>query len=146
MPACFYCLKGDIDMYSQIVIVGNIGSDAEVRTTPSGQSVANFSVACNRKWTDNAGVKQEQVTWFRVAVWGKFAEATAPYLTKGKLVLVEGSKIAARAYTNNAGEAAASLELTADTIRFLGGNGGNGSVAASVEVETSELTMDEIPF
>ena len=133
-------------MYQKHVIVGNLGSDAEMRYTGSGQAVANFSVAVNRKWTGQDGEQKEETTWYRVAIWGKFAEALTPFLTKGKAVLVEGTKLAARAYTDKAGEARASLELTAETVRLLGG--GNGHQAQDDEQDDKPVApdMDEIAF
>ena len=77
-------------MYQQITLVGNLGNDCEMRYTPSGQAVTNMSVATNRQYTSNSGEKVKEVTWFRVAVWGKQAEACNTYLKKGSKVLVEG--------------------------------------------------------
>ena len=128
--------------YQNTVIVGNIGGDAELRYTQSGQTVANVSVAVNRRWTGNDGQSHEETTWFRVALWGKFAESLAPYLTKGKLVLVEG-RVQAKAFIGKDGEAKASLELTAANVRLLGGNGGRNE---DVPAGDAGLTEDEIPF
>ncbi|MCA9947964.1 MAG: single-stranded DNA-binding protein, partial [Anaerolineales bacterium] len=78
-------------MYQKLIITGNLGSDPEMRYMPDGRAVSNFSVACNRRWTDRAtGQPQEEVTWFRVSVWGRQAEAAHEYLSKGRQVLIEG--------------------------------------------------------
>ena len=130
--------------YQKSVFVGNIGGDAELRYTQSGQAVANFSLAVNRKWTGKDGQKQEETTWVRVAVWGKLAEAIHTYLTKGKMVLVESDRIVAKAYVGSDGEAKANLEVTANEIRLLGGAGGNGHTAAPAPIADDE--MDEIAF
>ena len=127
--------------YQKSVFVGNIGGDAELRYTQSGQAVANFSLAVNRKWTGKDGQKQEETTWVRVAVWGKLAEAIHTYLTKGKMVLVESDRIVAKAYVGSDGEAKANLEVTANEIRLLGGNGRSDAPAPVTDDE-----MDEIPF
>ena len=87
-------------------------------TLPSGQSVCNFSVAVNRRWTNRDGQPQEETTWFRVAVWGRQAETANQYLAKGRRVLAEG-RISARAFIGNDGQPRASLELDARNLQFL---------------------------
>ncbi|MCB0240835.1 MAG: single-stranded DNA-binding protein, partial [Anaerolineae bacterium] len=67
-------------MYSKTVIVGHLGRDPEMRFTSGGQSVTSFSVATNRRWTDQSGQTQEKVTWFRVTAWGKLGELCNQYL------------------------------------------------------------------
>ena len=109
-------------MYQHLVIVGNLGRDPEMRYTPSGVPVTTFSVAVNRKWKNQEGELQEKTTWFRVKAWRKLAELCNQYLTKGQLVLVEG-EIEASAWTSQDGEARATLEVTAQNVRFLGGRG-----------------------
>lgn len=109
-------------MYQTCIIVGNLGADAEMRYTPSGTAVSNFRVAVNERWTDREGQPQERTTWFRVALWGRQAEAINQYLVKGRQVLVEGS-IDASAYTAQDGTARASLELRARNVRLLGTRG-----------------------
>ncbi len=84
-------LQGEPNMYQKITIVGNVGREPEMRFLPNGTAVTNLSVATNRKWTDKAtGQLQEEVTWFRVSVFGKQAETVNQYVTKGRQVLVEG--------------------------------------------------------
>jgi len=109
-------------MYQRTLLCGHLGQDPVMRYTPAGTAVTNFTVAVNRKWTDQSGVAQERTTWFRVAAWDKLAELCNQYLVKGRLVLVEG-EVEANAYTDQEGEAKASLELTARTVRFLGSPG-----------------------
>jgi single-strand DNA-binding protein len=111
-------------MFSQTIVVGYVGRDPEQRFTPSGQSVTNFSIATTRSWTDQAGEKQEKTTWFKVTTWGKLADLCAQYLSKGRMVLVEG-EIDASSWVDKEGNARATLELTAKNVRFLGGNGGS---------------------
>ena len=116
-------------MYEHTVIVGNVGREPEMRYTASGTAVTNFSVAVNRRFKDKNGQMQERTKWFRVTAWDKLAETCNQYLTKGRQVLVTG-EVVASAYTNQAGEPAASLELTARDVKFLGGKGSNGDQAA----------------
>jgi single-strand DNA-binding protein len=108
--------------YQHVVVIGNIGSDPEMRFTPNGVPVTGFSLAYNESWKNAAGEKQEKTTWFRVSCWNKLAESAAQWLTKGQLVLVEG-KVEARAYEGKDGQPHASLELTASNWRFMGGKG-----------------------
>jgi len=132
-------------MYQKTVVVGHLGRDPEMRYTPSGVPVTSFSVATTRKWTNANGEQQEKTTWFRVTCWRKLAELTAQYLQKGRLVLVEGD-VEASAWTDREGAARASLELTATTVKFLGGR---GEVSEGIPGEPGgELpaTEDEIPF
>ena len=76
--------------YQKVLIIGNAGRDPEVRYTPSGTAVANFSVAVNEKWNNRDGELQERVTWFQVVAWNRLAEICGEYVTKGRQVFVEG--------------------------------------------------------
>ncbi len=131
-------------MYQQVVIVGNLGSDPEMRFTPSGIPVTSFSVAVNRRWTDSNGEQREKTTWFRVTAWRRLAELCNQYLSKGRLVLVEG-EIDASAWLDNQGNPRATLELTARKVKFLGGRGEKGT-APPVPGEGDEFINDEMPF
>ena len=131
-------------MYQQVVIVGNLGSDPELRFTPSGVPVATFPVAVNRRWTDGNGEQKEKTTWFRVTAWRRLAELCNQYLSKGRLVLVEG-EIDASAWLDNQGNPRATLELTARKVRFLGGRGDRGA-APPPAGEGSEFIDEEMPF
>lgn len=132
-------------MYQKVIIAGNLGGDPELRYTPQGTPVANFSVATNESWTDQSGQQQERTTWFRVTAWRRLAETCSQYLTKGRQVLVEGRMNpdpqtgAPRIWTGNDGVARASYEITALTVKFLGGRG----MAAEGGVPMEE---EEIPF
>ena len=109
--------------WHQTIIVGNLGGDPELRYLQSGRAVCNLSVAVNESWRDrNSGEQRERTTWYRVAAWGPLAETCNTYLSKGSQVMVIGN-VSARGYLNNNGEAAASLDLTARDVRFLGGRG-----------------------
>lgn len=112
-------------MYQKLVIVGNLGTDPEMRYTPSGQAVTNFSVATNRRYTSSDGNQVDETTWFRISVWGKQAESTNQYLKKGNKVLVEGrlnpdrETGSPRIWTRQDGTSAASFEMTAEAVKFL---------------------------
>lgn len=122
-------------MYQHVVIVGNVGRDPEMRYTPNGDPVTNFSVAVNRRWTGRDGQPQEKTTWFRVSVFGRQAETVHQYLTKGRLVLVEG-EVDASAYIAQDGTPRASLDLRARNVRFMGGRG-EGAAPAEGDVFAS---------
>jgi single-strand DNA-binding protein len=107
-------------MFQQLILVGNLGSDPELRYTADGTPVANFSVAVNRTWTKEDGSHGDETTWFRVTAWRKLAEIASQYLKKGRQVLVVG-RVSGRGYVGTDGTPRASLEVNADTIKFLGG-------------------------
>jgi single-strand DNA-binding protein len=128
-------------MFQQCIIIGNLGRDPEMRYTPTGKPVTEFSVAVNRKWTTQEGTPGEETTWFRVTCWGRLAETTNQYLTKGRQVMVVG-RINASAWTGQDGEARATLELTAQDVKFLGGRGGE----QGAEPQSFPTDEEEIPF
>lgn len=113
-------------MYQQITVVGNVGRDPELRYTPQGFAVCDFSVAVNRR-TGTGPEATDETTWFRITCWRQLAETVAKYVKKGRQVLVVG-EIAVSAYTDKQGEAAATLELTARTVKFLGARTDGGNV------------------
>lgn len=137
--------------YQQCIIVGNLGRDPELKYMPSGDAVCKFTVAVSEKWTSKgSGEKQEKTTWFSVSVWGNQAETCAQYLAKGRQVMVIGT-VEARAYQNNAGEAAASLDMRARDVRFIGSRDGGGGGGGEYNNEYSgggaqAGGMDDIPF
>ena len=110
-------------MYQLITLVGNLGTDPELRYTPSGVPVANFRLAVNKRWTGNDGQRQEKTTWFRVTTWRKQAEVCAQHLAKGRQVMIVGEVDEARPWTDNEGNQRASLEVTAQNVTFLGNRG-----------------------
>jgi single-strand DNA-binding protein len=142
--------------WHQTIIVGHLGGDPELKYMQSGSAVCNFSVAVAEQWKDRqTNEKREKTTWYRVAVWGGQAEACNTYLAKGRQVLVIGN-VSTRAYTNNNGEAAASLDLTARSVQFLSGAGGgqgqggqqgsSGGDDRASNYSEPPSTVDDIPF
>lgn len=130
-------------MYQQWMGIGNLGNDPEMRYTPAGTAVCSFRLAVNRTWTDNDGNKKDKTTWFRITTWKKQAEIANQYLKKGSRVLVVGEIEEPNVYTNKAGEPAASLEVTAQTIKFLSVQSDEERVAANV---TKRLNEPDVPF
>jgi single-strand DNA-binding protein len=114
---------------NKVLLIGNLGRDPEVRYTPSGQAVANFTVATNEAWTDKAGQKQERTEWHRVVVWGKAAENCGEYLSKGRQVFIEG-RLQTREWTNKEGAKQYTTEIVANPVGgvvFLAGGDRGGS-------------------
>ena len=107
--------------FQNLVIVGNLGRDPEMRFTPSGAAVTNFSVASTEKYTKASGEKVEETVWMRVSVWGNQAEACNTYLKQGSKVLVEGKLKPINVYTKKDGTSGASYEMKAERVVFLGG-------------------------
>src|SRR5437870_13099362 len=118
---------------NKVILIGNLGRDPEVRYTPSGQAVANFTVATNEAWTDKSGQKQERTEWHRVVVWGKAAENCGEYLSNGRQVYVE-RPLQTRERPNKQGDkqlTTAVVAHPAEGVVFLDGpdRGGGGRVA-----------------
>lgn len=132
--------------YQQIIIVGNLGRDPELKYLPSGVPVCNFTVAVSER-RGTGEDRTEKTTWFRVAAWRQQAEIVSQYLTKGRQVMIVG-RIDARAYTDNSGQPQASLELTADRVVFLSNRGGDnqGGGYDSYDQQTGEDEGSTIPF
>jgi single-strand DNA-binding protein len=137
-------------MFHTIIIVGNLGRDPEMRYTPGGQAVTNFSVATSRKYTGSDGNLVNETIWFRISAWGKQAETCNQYLRKGSRVLVEGRLVpdnatgGPRIWTRQDGTSGASFEISAQTVRFLTARGEDeGGAQAS---EPGQVAEDDIPF
>jgi len=136
--------------FCQIILVGNVGRDPTLRYTPSGAAVCDFSIAVNRSRKDASGEKHDETTWFKVTVWGQQAETVNQYVSKGKQVLVVADRIQASTYTGQDGQARASLEVTANTVRFLSGGAGGGAQGSYDERDSgyqqAPADVDDIPF
>ena len=136
--------------YHTIIIVGNLGRDPEMRYTPNGSAVTTMNVASNRVYTDQAGERVKETTWFRISVWGKQAESVNNYLQKGSMVLVEGELRpdketgAPRVFTRNDGTTGASYEISARNVRFLTPRGGTSEEFSGDD--GGEMSDEDIPF
>lgn len=121
---------------NKVMLIGNLGKDAEVRVTPGGQSVATFSIATTEQWREKSGEKKEQTEWHRIVLWGKTADALQPYLVKGKTIYVEG-RIQTRQWEKD-GAKHYTTEIKADKIVLLGG-GGRSDAQPVVEEEEAGI-------
>ena len=145
---------------NKVILVGNLGRDAELRYTPGGAAVATLNMATTEVWNDKAGQRQEKTEWHRVVLWGKTAESLSEYLTKGKQVYVEG-KLQTRQWDDKDGNKRYTTEIKGDRVVLLGGGGGRGSGGSSGSAErggdfgsaggpaaesSEPLTDDDIPF
>src|SRR3954471_20866891 len=146
---------------NKVILVGNLGRDAELRYTPGGAAVATLNMATTEVWTDKGGQRQEKTEWHRIVFWGKVAESLTEYLTKGKQVYVEG-RLEKRQWNDKDGNKRYTTEIKGDKIVLLGGGGGGGrggvsrgggeeSIGGSHpsqggDVPEQPLTDDDIPF
>ncbi|MBI4267227.1 MAG: single-stranded DNA-binding protein [Chloroflexi bacterium] len=123
---------------NKIIVIGNLGSEPEMRFTPNGRAVTSFSVATNWRYTTAEGERREETEWFTVVTWGKLAEQCNQFLAKGRLVYVEG-RLRTHSWEGQDGQKRSRNEIVADKVSFLdrqaavaplpeekaGGNGGD---------------------
>lgn len=147
--------------FNKIIIVGNLGRDPELRYTPQGLAVCNFSMATSEKKRDKAGEMQDVTTWFKVTLWRQQAETAAKYLTKGTQVYIEG-RLKVEEWTDRDGNNRHTLEVTASDMQFLGSGGSRSDdsdrdssseaeFAGPADAPASEFAQpakadDDIPF
>jgi single-strand DNA-binding protein len=148
---------------NKVILVGNLGRDAELRYTPGGAAVATINMATTEVWNDKSGQRQEKTEWHRVILWGKTAESLTEYLTKGKQVYVEG-RLQTRQWDDKDGNKRYTTEIRGDKLVLLGGGGGGGQRVGGMsrgggeesmggsqpshgaDVPDTPLTDDDIPF
>jgi len=147
---------------NKVILVGNLGRDAELRYTPGGAAVAKFSLATTEVWNDKSGQRQERTEWHNIDLWGKSAETLSEYLVKGKQVYIEG-RLQTDEYTDKEGTKRKSTKVRCDRVVLLGGGGrgqsagpqggmsrgasDDGAHAPAADGPASEpLTDDDIPF
>lgn len=134
---------------NKVILIGNLGQDPEIRHLPSGDSVANVSIATSETWKDkNTGEKQERTEWHRVAFFGKLADVVGKYLTKGSKVYVEG-KLRTRKWQANDGTDRYSTEVVVDmtgTMQMLDGKGGAQTQQRAPESQPRAEQYAPAPF
>jgi len=135
------------NQYNKTTFIGHLGTDPEMRYTPSGTPVTSFTVANNDQYTNDKGETIKTTTWFRCSAWGKRAEVCNQYLRKGSKVLIEGRLVPdkntgrPRIWVRQDGTAAADYELKVLEIHFLDSR--NGSESAVAQIEPAE---DDVPY
>ena len=106
---------------NKVILVGNLGRDPEMRYMPSGDAIANFSIATTDTWKDKQGQKQERTEWHRISMFGKLAEIAGQYLKKGSQVYIEGRLQTQKWVDKETGEERQRTEIVADRMQMLGG-------------------------
>jgi single-strand DNA-binding protein len=132
---------------NRVLLIGNVGSEPEMRMTGTGRAVCHFSVATNESWKDKDGTKKESTEWHRVTCWGPTAESVSKFLTKGRQVYVEG-KIQTRSYEKN-GEKKFATDIIAERVLFLGEKSNENSRGRLGNVGVANSTGgndDDLPF
>jgi single-strand DNA-binding protein len=143
---------------NKVILLGRLGQDPELKYTPGGAAVCNFSLATTESWTDKQGQKQEKTEWHRIVVWGKLAELCNQYLAKGRQAFLEG-RLQTRSWDDKDGNKRYTTEVLASTVQFIGGATANNNQnvdssmnqapAPTQEYQISSdasFAADDIPF
>ena len=135
---------------NKVILVGHLGRDPEIRYTPSGVAVANFSIATSEEWKDkDSGNKQERTEWHRIVAWRRLGEICGEYLRKGSQVYIEG-KLQTRSWEDRDGNKRYTTEIVAQNMQMLGTAGKQGRADSPDDVYPSEepvtIPDDDIPF
>ncbi|HUJ13699.1 MAG TPA: single-stranded DNA-binding protein [Thermoanaerobaculia bacterium] len=139
-------------MINKVILVGRLGKDPEIRSTPNGSSVAKFTVATDERYTDKNGEKQERTEWHNITAWGKLAEICGQYLRKGKLVYIEGSIRTDSWDDKESGQKRYRTEIVANTMKMLDRKGDDNSGGSYAGARKSSGTAtqveeeDDVPF
>ncbi|MEK7635560.1 MAG: single-stranded DNA-binding protein [Patescibacteria group bacterium] len=129
---------------NKVFILGRLTADPQLRTTPSGQSVASFGVATNRVWTDKSGAKQQGVEYHNIVAWGRQAEIINQFLSKGGLVFIEG-RLQTRTWQDQQGQSRKTTEIICEKMQ-LGPRQGDGNKSSPRQNSgTDEPTKEELP-
>ncbi|MFC2034940.1 single-stranded DNA-binding protein [Chloroflexota bacterium] len=131
---------------NKMILIGNLGSEPEMRFTPNGRPVTSFNVATNRRYTTAEGERREETEWFTVVTWSRLAEQCNQFLTKGRLVYVEG-RLRMHTWESQDGQRRYRNEVVADRVSFLDRQAVSSLPEEKVEEEgVNELEPDDIPF
>jgi len=135
---------------NKMIIIGNLGSEPEMRFTPNGNPVTSFSVATNWRYTTSQGERKEETQWFTVVTWNRLAEQCNQFLNKGRLVYAEG-RLRSRSWEGKDGQKRFSNEIIANKVTFLDKQTAASSPedrpeASPDEAEAGELEPEEVPF
>jgi single-strand DNA-binding protein len=131
--------------YNKVILIGNLGRDPELRYTPNGQAVANFSIATNEIWINKDNERQTRTEWHRIVAWSKLAEFSSEYLSKGKQIFIEG-RLRTRTWKDRNGNSRTTTEIWANSIILLGRK--DESITPEEEPQPTEdgIKDDDIPF
>ena len=140
---------------NKVILIGRLGKDPEIRSTPSGTSVAKFTIATDDRWTDKSGEKQERTEWHNIVAWGKLAEICGQYLRKGKLVYIDGSIRTESWDDKESGQKKYKTTIVADNMQMLdrksddegGGSYAGARKSSSTASAPQQMEEDEeVPF
>ena len=146
--------------FNKVILMGNLTRDVETRTTPSGQSVSNFSLAVTRSWKGQDGQTQDQTSFINCVAWGKVGEIIGQYVQKGAPLLVSG-RLDQRSYEDKDGNKRQAVEVVVEDFNFVGGGRGDGAYASAPQsapsnnrskdvviedIDDKPIDLSEIPF
>ncbi len=136
-------------MFNKIMVIGNVGRDPEMRYTPSGAALTEFSIATNRRYTTAGGERREETDWFNVTAFGRLGERVSQYVSKGSKLYVEG-RFHSRSWEGRDGVSRTSNEITANEVVFLDrpGEGGGGEARGEYGAPAGggNVDADDLPF
>ena len=137
---------------NKIMVIGNVGTDPEMRYTPNGAPVTSFRIATSRAYTTQDGERRQETEWFTVVAWNQLAEQCNQYLTKGRRAYVEG-RLHAHQWEGNDGQTRSRNEIVANRVMFLDRPGASepsaenaGSDASAGAPDPESLTPDDLPL
>jgi single-strand DNA-binding protein len=135
---------------NKVILIGRLGADPEIRYTPSGAEVANFRMATSESWTNKNGEKEERTEWHRIVAWRGLAKICGEYLSKGKLVYIEG-RLRTRSWEDRDGNKRSTTEIEATEMKMLGGIGEQKSKGKDKDAEGDfspppQKDEEDIPF
>jgi len=140
--------KGSVN---KVILIGNLGQDPELRYTPSGAAVTNFSIATNEVWKDKDGNQQERTEWHRIVLWTKLAEIAGEYLKKGSKIYIEG-RLQTRSWEDKDGVKKYTTEVIGDNMTMLDAKGEGGGTVSSAPPPSDQPppadsgAEDDLPF
>jgi len=129
---------------NKVMIIGNVGTDPEMRFTPNGKPVTSFSLATSRTFTSPEGERRQETEWFNVVTWNRLAETCNQFLTKGRRAYVEG-RLHTRTWEGQDGQKRVRVEVVANSVLFLDRGGAAAPTEEAVE-GTEPVETDELPF
>jgi len=133
-------------MVNKVMLIGRLGNDPEVRHTQDGTPVAAFNLATDEQWKDKSGKKVQKTEWHRIVTWRKLAEICGEYLSKGKMVFIDG-KLQTRSWEDKDGNKRQTTEIIAQNMKMLGGSSSNGGQSSKSESgNVPNMPDDDIPF
>lgn len=130
---------------NKVFIIGNVGTDPEMRFTPNGNPVTSFRIATTRTYTNPTGERKQETEWFTVVTWNKLAESCNQFLTKGKRAYVEG-RLQTRSWEGQDGLKRTKIEIIANRVLFLDRQGAAAVPIEEAATEVADVEPNEIPF